>query len=65
MSSQTTFLGSPGSRHKVSTPHQGSSPGSISPIGVVSTETLPPSTWPLGPPFSVPISMISHAVGLH
>lgn len=46
MSGQTAFLGSPESRHKVSTPHQGSSPGLISTVGVAAPESLIPSTWP-------------------
>lgn len=46
MSGQTAFLGSPESRHKVSTPHQGSGPGLISTVGVAAPESLIPSTWP-------------------
>lgn len=62
MSGQTTFLGSPESRHKVSTPNQGSSPGLISTVDVATPEALIPSTWPPGSPPSVPISVISQTL---
>lgn len=62
MSGPTTFLGSPESRHKVSTPHQGSSPGWISIVGMATPETLIPSAWPSGLPPSVPISVISQTL---
>lgn len=42
MSGQTTFLGSPESRHKVSSPFQGSSPGLSSAVGLASPEALVP-----------------------
>lgn len=59
MSGQTTFLGSPDSRHKVSTPHQGSSPELISTVGMGTPEALIPSTLPPGLSPSVPISVIA------
>lgn len=68
MSGQTTFLGSPDSRHKVSTPHQGSSPELISTVCVGTPGALIPSTLPPGLCPSVPISVIAQpylAMGLH
>lgn len=62
MSGQTTFLGSPESRHKVSTPNQGSIPGLISTVDVATPEALIASTWPPGPLPSVPISVIAQTL---